>query len=107
MSRSILRLREQSHTVRTAEPVVEVCRDGVVVATIYGSREGLHIASVRQPYNGAFSIEGPTFSMPGWSVTLLEKEEACPWCGGSRQLTEGLDCPVCKVRERANGTAAL
>lgn len=103
--RSILRVREKGHVhpQRQGETVIEVLRDGVVVASIYGSREGLHIVTERQPHSRVFAIEGKLFPTPGWSITLLAEGETCPWCQGAQTL-EGPDgqmaCPVCAPLEK-------
>jgi len=98
--RSILRVRQQPHVHpdRRDEIIIEVVRDGEVAATIYGSREGVHIVSERWPHNRAFSIEGALFKVPGLAVALLKADETCPWCGRKRPIPEGetSECPVCK-----------
>lgn len=102
--RSVLRIREHIHPQRRDETVVEVLRDGVVVASIYGSREGIHIVTERQPQSRVFAIEGNVFPTPGWSVTLLAEGETCPWCQGRQTLKmpEGpMACPVCGPLEKA------
>lgn len=99
--RSILRLREHPHMLkeRASDFIVEVIRDGQVRATIYGSREGLQIVSeqVGVGRNIPFAFfAGPT---PSVIVPLLTEREQCPWCLGSRKLSEGLECPVCRKDE--------
>jgi hypothetical protein len=82
--RSILRVRERPHLHpdRAGELVVEVLRDGVVVATIYGSREGVHITSDRiSSESKTVYFEAQGFS-PGVIVPLLGAFDTCPWCGG-------------------------
>lgn len=97
--RSILRVRERDHIhpQRKGETVIEVLRGGEVVATIYGSLEGLNVVSDLAPRNRAFLMEGagPT---PSWVLPLLAVGEACPWCGGVKLIrtpTEVVECPVC------------
>lgn len=100
-NRSILRVRDRDHIHpgRRGETVIEVVREGEVVAHIYGSREGLHIVTERQPHNRVFAIEGKLTPTPGWSLTLLKKGEPCPWCAGEGHLRLGeheiIMCPVC------------
>lgn len=93
--RSVLRLRmrEHSHPERKGEAVVEVVRDGEVVAVIYGSREGLHINSARftPDRNRPFYFHRTELMpLPSWVLPLLAEGEVCPWCGGSSK-----NCPVC------------
>ena len=82
---------------RENEVVVEVVRAGMVVGTIYGSREGVHIISeCFRPDDGngtivGFEIEG---GAPGLMVVMLRPGEACPWCGGAGQIAGG-SCPIC------------
>lgn len=99
--RSQLRFRKPDYLGpgRAGEPVVEVIRNGEVVASIYGSREGIHIVSVLQPLNRAFKIDGGPFPFPGWVITLLANGEECPWCAGTKQVhLNGAPepCPVCR-----------
>ena len=58
--RSVLRVRQRPHVhpERKDEEVWEVLRGGKVVATIYGSREGINIVSDLAPRNRAFTMEG-------------------------------------------------
>lgn len=88
--RSVLRVREAPHInpERRAETIVEVWRDGKVVATIYGSREGVHIVSERA--HRSFSMEAA--GMPGIVVPLLADNEPCPWCANGLLIAP---CPVC------------
>jgi hypothetical protein len=94
-----LRVHPHIHPDRGEDIIVEVTRDGKVAATIYGSREGLHIVSDRlgnQPFyvqiNGRQSLVIP----------LLKDGEECPWCldgvlrvvKTAKGQTAG-PCPVC------------
>ena len=97
--RSVLRLRERDHfrAQRKGEAIVEVLRDGEVVATIYGTREGIQVVTGLAPHNRVFLMEGagPT---PSWVLPLLGAGEACPWCKGVKivQAVGGeAPCPVC------------
>jgi hypothetical protein len=105
--RSVLRLRQRGHIQpgREEEAVVEVVRAGSVVATIYGSREGVHITSDSFGPRGEgsraffFAVDDPP-GMPGIVIPILAPGEACPWCEGmKRVLVGGLvrPCPVCGV----------
>ena len=91
--RSELRIRTRPHTQpgRENELIVEVVRAGVVVGTIYGSREGVHIMSDSLGGVLGFEIEGGS---PGLMIVLLRPDEPCPWCGGAGRITEG-PCPLC------------
>jgi len=100
--RSILRLREgHIDPGRQGEIVVEVLRDGEVVAFIYGSREGVHIVSPRlheAKNNEAFFLGGDIMPMPGYVIPLLADGEQCPWCEGVRIVElqgKRQPCPVC------------
>ena len=103
--RSKLQLRQVRHSdpARGEEPVIQVLRDGEVVATIYGSREGVHIVSER--LSGRDRPNRPFFFQlgdlpPGYVVPLLVPEEVCPWCEGNGEIlwsaTEVRLCPVCQ-----------
>lgn len=104
MVRSELRLRERPHLhpARSSDQVIEVLRDGKVVATIYGSREGVHIVSDRlaaTTSNRPFFLQPAPAPMPGYVIPLLASDEVCPWCagGGVIALDENSQpCPVCK-----------
>jgi hypothetical protein len=105
--RRVLRLRERGHSQpgRANENVVEVVRAGQVVATIYGSREGIHITSEVFGGHGEglralfFAVEDPPGSMPGIVIPILAPGEICPWCDDLKRvvLSNGPDqpCPVC------------
>lgn len=106
--KSILRLRARPHLHpdRGGEAIVEVVREGVVVATIYGSREGVHIVSpcfevnVGQPRSFVTNVRG---AMPGLLVPLLRPGETCPWCAGLKMIEGGafgLDCPLCTENQK-------
>lgn len=93
--RSVLRVRVRPHfhPDRQNETVCEVLRDGEVVATIYGSREGLHITSNRlRATRPPFYFEASLAGVPSYVVPLLKSDEPCPWCDGA-----GLQLPVCPV----------
>jgi hypothetical protein len=105
--RSVLRLRMRGHLQpgREQDAIVEVVRTGRVVATIYGSREGVHITSDCFEPRGEgfkaffFAVDDPP-GMPGIVIPILAADEECPWCEGmNRVLVGGLDqpCPVCGV----------
>ncbi len=93
--RSILRMRSRPHMhpARGGEVIVEVVREGEVVATIFGSREGVHIVA------GCFGKDAARPSRPlrtetpggapGLLVPLLREGEACPWCEGARRIAAG------------------
>lgn len=78
---------------RQKETVVAVLRDGELVASIYGSREGIHIVSERLKEDGNV----PFFMtvddhMTSWVVPLLKAGEECPWCAEGSTIRP---CPVC------------
>ncbi len=92
--RSTLRVRERPHIDprRNGEMVVEVLRDGEVVAHVYGSREGVHVVSPRiREGKGArfFQADNHPASI---IVPLLREEDGCPWC---MSVLPGLTCPWC------------
>src|SRR5579864_1416789 len=98
--RNALRLRDRSHfhPDRQNEVIVEVVRDGRTIATIYGSREGIHVVTDLAPRMRPFlmKVEGAT---PSWVLPLLAEDEECPWCEGRKviQLTsQTAVCPVCQ-----------
>ena len=99
--RSVLRVREKEHIHPELRGgvIIEVLRQGEVVATIYGSREGIHIVSDLALKSRPFVIETPN-GAPSWVFSLLGKNEVCPWCQG-RKVVEFSDaeirCPVCEV----------
>jgi hypothetical protein len=108
--RSVLRLRMRGHLQpgREDEAIVEVVRAGKVVATIYGSREGIHVTSDSLGPRGEglraffFAVDIPPGmpGMPGIVIPILAAGEVCPWCEGlERVLVGGLvrPCPVCGV----------
>jgi hypothetical protein len=96
-ARSVLRVRtvEHIHPDRKNETIIEVWRDGAVVATIYGSREGLHIVSERfdNRRNLPFRFQAEN-APPSFVVPLLKENETCPWCSGVKEFL-GNSCPVC------------
>jgi hypothetical protein len=108
--RSVLSLRKRGHLQpgREDEAIVEVVRAGKVVATIYGSREGIHVTSDSLGPRGEglraffFAVDIPPGmpGMPGIVIPILAAGEVCPWCEGlERVLVGGLvrPCPVCGV----------
>jgi hypothetical protein len=102
--RSVLRVRQRSHIHpdRQEDTIIEVLRGGEVVATIYGSREGVQVISARlaenfnQPFRFNFKGGGVPDS-PSCIVPLLAKREECPWCGGSGTFMNAPVCLVCRV----------
>jgi len=95
MERSILRLRTKPHIHpdRREETIVEVVRDGKVVATIYGTREGVQIVSDRiEQSRPPVYLDGQTLPVPVQSIVvpLLAKDEVCPWCQGTGVLPLGM-----------------
>lgn len=103
--RSVLMLRHRGHLQpgREQEAVVEVVRAGKTVATIYGSREGVHITSDCFAPHGAgfraffFTVDDPP-GMPGIVIPILAPGEVCPWCEGTNRVLVGgpvQPCPVC------------
>lgn len=102
--RSILRLRARPHMYpdRADDVIVEVVRDGEVVGTIYGSREGVQIVS-NSFRNGARRVISTDVrgGAPGLVVPLLRPGEPCPWCADQGKIAAGehasMDCPICKV----------
>jgi hypothetical protein len=112
--RSILQVRQRDHfqADRKGELVIEVIRDGIGVATIYGSREGIHITSERfgNTRNRPFPlpVEIPA-AMPSIVVPLLDEREECPWCRGTGSVgllvtadaKVTIACPICEAGCRA------
>jgi len=105
MKRSILRVRDRAHIDprRKDEVIIDVVRDGEVIAQIYGSLEGVHIISDRlnpDTNNKPFYMNPPPAPLPGYVVPLLAKGEKCPWCddqGIVQLFLQGPEpCPVCK-----------
>jgi hypothetical protein len=99
-----LRVRPHFHPDRQEDIVVEVLRAGEVVATIYGSREGVHIVGERVCYNRPpFGMMVPVADdapMPSCVVPLLREGEACPWCEEGGKEAFGLQvCPVCGAKK--------
>jgi hypothetical protein len=99
--RSRLQVRAHADPARKGEYVFAVLRDGEVVATIFGSREGLHVVSERLAQN---SRNKPFFFQagdlpPGYVIPLLKEGEECPWCKGAGTITASESprpCPVCR-----------
>ena len=107
MSRSVLRLRKKPHIQpdRQGETIVAVERDGEVVATIYGSQEGVHIVSGRVTSNAPFVMEKSNIMPePSLVVPLLGADELCPWCHNTRNIEHLVghptECPTCRGREQ-------
>lgn len=90
-----LRVRPHIHPERQQETIVEIVRAGEVVATLYGSREGVHIVSDRVLLYAPFRFE--TDGVASLVVPLLADGESCPWCQGSGQFGDH-PCPVCARR---------
>jgi hypothetical protein len=97
--RSTLQMRVRPHfrPDREEDIVVEVVREGEVVATIYGSREGVQIVSEliakNQPPFGLRVSVGED-SSPSYVIPLLKPGEECPWC--AEGVTLNKPCPVCR-----------
>jgi hypothetical protein len=104
--RGVLRVRARPHVHpdHQDDVIVEVVREGEVVATIYGSREGVHIVSpcfgaeaARKSRAFLTGVSGG--ALPGMLVPLLREREPCPWCGGARTIAAGeggsVECPIC------------
>jgi hypothetical protein len=96
--RSVLqfRVKPHFHPDRQEDVVVEVLRDGEVAATIYGSREGVHIVSERlQPDRNLpfFMLVNET---PSCVIPLLKAGEECPWCLAGMAIMR--PCPVCRKK---------
>lgn len=96
-----LRVRPHFHPDRQEDIVVEVMRAGEVAATIYGSREGVHVVGGRvgdsqSPFG--LHING----VASWVVPLLLESEDCPWCkDGLNEVFGSVDvCPVCGARRK-------
>lgn len=111
--RSQLQLRLVHHVdpLRGEEPVVQVVRDGQLVATIYGTREGVHIVSDR--LDGVDRPNTPFFFQmaslpPGFVIPLLAKDEPCPWCHGAGEVDLGpADVRLCPVCQRLGHRASV
>lgn len=113
MTRSLLRFAKRPHIVRgyPGGPFVEVVRDGEVVATIYGTREGVQIVSEAFGTNGErLSPFGMAVDVPNSGriasviVPLLRTDEECPWCKDDKLIDLGngpVVCPACKGRDAA------
>jgi hypothetical protein len=86
-----LRVRPHIHPDRGEDLIVEVIRGGDVVATIYGSREGVHIVSERLEHNAAAFIMRVN-DAPSIVIPLLAVGEPCPWCAQHMPIKP---CPVC------------
>lgn len=109
--RSLLRVRPRPHIDPNrdqGEFVVEVWRGGEVVATIYGTREGVQILSNRfalEPViNKPFGIT--VNDAPSIIVPLLAIGEECPWCQGAG-IVLGAACPVCNPSHTAAARRTL
>ena len=101
-NRSRLQVRSHVDPARRGEYIFAVLRDGEVVATIFGSREGLHIVSERladSSRNKPFFFQVGDLP-PGYVIPLLQEGEECPWCKGAGVIAAGESprpCPVCSV----------
>lgn len=99
--RSLLRIREKPHhrADRAGEAIIEVLRDGVVVATIYGTREGVQVVSERFTRDSKSLLIVPESenAHPSIVVPLLAAGELCPWCRGTGSLdVDGVAaCALC------------
>jgi len=83
---------------RGEEIVVEVLREGKVVACIYGTREGVQIVGLGDRRSADLHPFGLTVEGVGTRsvvVPLLLDREQCPWCFGSKIFKEQ-ECPVCR-----------
>lgn len=106
--RSVLRVRTvpHIHPDRKTDIIIEVLRDDEVVATIYGSREGVHIVSDRlqeSTANMPFRLSELSFPKAGFVIPLLAEGESCPWCAGAGivDVNGPRPCPVCRPLEPA------
>jgi len=100
--RSVLHLRTRPHVnpERQGEVIVDVVREGTVVGTIYGSREGIHIFSATE--RGATAIGIKTdHGAQGILIQLLRPGEPCPWCDGEKRIGAGVPCPLCALKKGA------
>jgi hypothetical protein len=95
---STLRVRQYPQAM-----IVEVVRDGEVVARIYGSDEGVQIMGARldpKTGNSPFFFQSEDVSIPCYVVPLLAEGEKCPWCDGSGVIQIAVKdirvCPLCK-----------
>jgi hypothetical protein len=99
--RSVLRVRDRAHfhPDRQDELIIEVVREGEVVATVYGSREGIQVvAGTRMPTAIATRVSPPgNYTLV---VCLPREGEACPWCNGTRVIVDG-PCPLCEGAQNA------
>lgn len=100
--RSLLRVSMRPHAAANREKgefIVEVWRQGEVVATIFGSQEGVHIVSQRlggrnQPV--PIDVSGIASVL----IPLLAPDEACPWCHGTGvAFGAGAPCMICARAE--------
>jgi hypothetical protein len=92
--RSTLQLRVKPHfrPDRQEDIIVEVLRDGEVAATIYGSREGIHIFSERLQIDRNLPFFMSMDNAQGCVIPLLKSGEECPWCSEGAPIRP---CPVC------------
>ena len=111
--RSILRVaqRQHIHPDRKEDTIIEVWRDGKIVATIYGSREGIHIVSERfhnqQPLPLFLGPEVlPQMAENSWAIPMLHETEACPWCQGTGVIVLS-DIHSCLLCQRGRGIGPL
>lgn len=96
-----LRTRPHFHPDRQNETIIEVVRDGRVVATIYGSREGVQIVSERFDFKDNVNqpVGMDVNNTPTLVVPLLMQGEPCPWCNNSGRSAVGV-CPICRSAQR-------
>lgn len=84
---------------RADETKVEVVRGGEVVATIYGTREGIQVVineALIGPQQPPFRFE--VTGIKSVVVPLMRTNEQCPWCLGTGTApTIHAACPVCKA----------
>lgn len=94
--RSILRVAPRQHADpdRKGEWIIEVWRNGEIVAHVYGTREGVQVVSPRVKQNSYFYFEAAS---PSVVVPLLAENEVCPWCDGTHIFLGG-PCAVCAAR---------
>ncbi|HWQ55166.1 MAG TPA: hypothetical protein VN442_15875 [Bryobacteraceae bacterium] len=109
--RCILRVQAHPHVHpdRQEDVIVEVVRGGEVMATVYGSSEGLHIVSTL--FEGGrrakpFYLQMDPPSMAGIVVPLLQSGEECDR-KRHRPPRQPIQCPVCQktiVRPRTGAS---
>ena len=86
------------------DTIVEVWRDGELVAHIYGTRDGVQVVSDRldrtkertHPY--ALTVRNESKEVHSVVVPLLAPDETCPLCVGTKvihYLKETVPCWIC------------